>query len=359
MKTAHFNSLLRQIGAALLLLVVTATGAEAGPRNFVGYYPSWLSAETKPLAATSPVYSHVVIAFARPDFSWNGHSWNGTGLQFAQPPNVIRVQIRDLQTRGTHVLLAVGGATYLNWRALAAEKEKPGPITAALIRFVNDMGLDGIDVDYERDSTAPEAIAQYRAAIAALRKVANGKLLSLAAWSTGADCTAETGNAACGGKFSDAGGSAGRERLVFQDKHILGKIDLVNVMSYDAGFANFDPVRSWALYRGLFPADVTVNIGFENAPEGWGGATLVASDPAAICKSAQVAADQFGSAVGRPYSIPRSLQDGPLTSRPTSNAADGAMLWHIVKDQKLPRCGPRTAASPQDLEALARTLLGR
>jgi hypothetical protein len=202
-------------------------------------------------------------------------------------------------------------------------------------------------------------IAQYRAAIAVLRKVANGKLLSLAAWSTGADCTTATGSTACDGKLSEAGGSAGRERLAFQDKDSLGKIDLVNVMSYDAGFASFDPVTSWALYRELFPAGVTVNIGFEIAPEGWGGATLVGDDASARCKSARVVADQFGTPVSKPYSAQRGLQDGPLTPRPNSNARDGAMLWHIVKDQKLPRCGQRTVASPETLEALARTLLGR
>jgi len=96
MKSTRSNFLLAQICAALFLLVVAATGAEAAPRNFVGYYPSWLSGEVKPLAATNPAYSHVVIAFAKPDFSWNRRSWSGTGLQFAQPPNVIRAQIREL-----------------------------------------------------------------------------------------------------------------------------------------------------------------------------------------------------------------------------------------------------------------------
>lgn len=359
MKAAWSNFLLTQLRAVLLLLAATTTSAEAAPRNFVGYYPSWLSTEAKPLAATSPAYSHVVVAFARPDFSWNGRNWSGTGLQFAQPPNVVRAQIATLRSHGTRVLLAVGGATYLNWPALAAERGKPGAVTAALTHFVNDMGFDGLDVDYERDSIAPETIAEYRAAIAVLRKVADGKLLSLAAWSTGADCTTVTGGAACGGKLSEAGGSAGRERLVFQDKDILAKIDIANVMSYDGGFANYDPVTSWLLYRDLFPANVAVNMGFEIAPEGWGGATLVADDAAATCKSARVVADQFGKSVGKSYSIQRGLLDGPLTLRPNSNPTDGAMLWHIVKEQKLPRCGRRAVASPQALEEAARTLLGR
>jgi hypothetical protein len=348
----------RFLGAALLL-GMAITGAQAQPRQFVGYYPSWLSAKATPLAAAPSHYSHVLTAFARPDFSWNGQDWRGTGLQFSESPKAVRAEIAALRARGTVVLLAVGGATYLNWKPLAAEQEKPGVITAALLQFTRDMGIDGLDVDYERDGTSPHIIAQYRAAIAVLRKASSGKLLSLAAWSTGADCTAQTGAEGCGGKLSEAGGSAGRERLVFRDKNIRGKIDIVNVMSYDAGVAQYDPVTSWSLYRDLFPAQMSVNIGLEIAPEGWGGATLVKDDTTAQCASAMVVADQFGAPIHKSYSVERSLRDGPLTRRPNSNAQDGAMLWHIVKEQKIPFCGPRIAASPQVVEALARTLLDR
>ncbi len=353
------SRVLLRFGAALLLSLAAATSAEAERRNFVGYYPSWLSAEAKPLSAANPAYSHVVVAFARPDFSWDGKSWSGTGLQFAEPPDVIKTQIQALQAHGTRVLLAIGGATYLTWAPLAAERGKPGTITAALTRFVNAMGFDGLDVDYERDGATPPVVAQYRAAIAVLRQAARGKLLSLAAWSTGADCTPATGNAACGGQVSRAGGSAGRERLVFRDRYTASTIDLVNVMSYDAGVARYDPVKSWMLYRDLFPAHVAVNIGFEIAPEGWGGATLVQNDAAATCQSAKIAADQFGNPLHKSYALQRSLQDGPLTPRPNSNAADGAMLWHIVKDQTLPLCGHSTVLSSRALEAAAAVLLGR
>ena len=347
------------VGAALIAAIAMTASASAERRNFIGYYPSWLSVEAKPLAATSPAYSHVVVAFARPDFSWDGKSWSGTGLQFDVPPAVIKTQIHALQARGTRVLLAVGGATYLQWAPLAAEAGKAGAITAALTRFVEAMGFDGIDVDYERDGATPEVVGEYRAAIAALRQAANGKLLSLAAWSTGADCTPATDNTACGGQFTLAGGSAGRERLVLGDSETLSQIDVVNVMAYDAGVAQFDPVKAWKLYRALLPSRVTVNIGFEIAPEGWGGATLVQDDAAASCKSAKITQDQFGNQVHKSYSIQHGLLDGPLAPGPNSNAADGAMLWHIVKDQKLPRCGQRAVLSPQALEKAAAMLLGR
>ena len=350
---------LLQLSTLVVVFSAMASRGEAEQRDFVGYYPSWLAAEAKPLVVTSPLYSHVVVAFARPDFSWDGQSWSGTGLQFAAPPSVIKTEIRALRARGTRVLLAVGGATYLNWAPLAAERDKPGAITTALTRFVSAMGFDGIDVDYERDGATPEVVAQYGAAIAVLRQATKDKLLSLAAWSTGADCTSATGNATCGGQFSSAGGSAGRERLVFGDRETMGKIDLINVMSYDAGVAQYDPVKSWTLYRALFPARTTVNIGFEIAPEGWGGATLVQDDASASCPSAMIAQDQFGNPVRKAYALQRALQEGPLTSQANSNAQDGAMLWHIVKDQKLPLCGHRAVLSPRALEKAAAKLLRR
>lgn len=352
---------LGRLAAALLLTAVVVPPAGAAERrDLVGYYPTWLAASTHPLDATPKAYSHVLVAFAKPDFSFDGKSWNGTGVQFPGAPDEQRRQIKVLQARGIHVLLAVGGATYLNWAPLAAEADKPGPVTAALNNFVTAMGFDGLDVDYETEGAGPGQIAEYRAAIAALRRAAGpDKILSLAAWSTGADCTAETGTEPCGGKTSVWPGRAGRERLVFSDSATLGKIDMLNVMAYDAGTASFDAVRAFSLYRALAPAKIPVNIGFEIAPEGWGGATLVAKDGDAVCSSAMITADQFGDKVAKPYAVSRLLRDGPLRGRKNSNPRDGAMLWHITKSQNLPSCGHRLVVSPRELELTARVLLDR
>lgn len=329
-------------------------------RALVGYYPSWLAATTQPLTATSDAYTHVLIAFAKPDFAWDGSSWAGTGLQFAAAPDEVRQQIAALQARGIRVLLAVGGAKYLNWAPLAAEAGKAGAITAALQTFVADMGFDGLDVDFETDGAEPAQIQEYTAAIKALRNAAGPKkMLALAAWSTGADCTAATGSDACGGKISLWDGRAGRERLVFRDAAILHTINMISVMSYDAGYETFDAVRAWTLYRDLVPASITVNIGFEIAPEGWSGAKLVAADADATCTGSIILGDQFGDTVGKPYSVSRLLRDGPLTHRPNSNPRDGAMLWHITKVQAMPSCGNPVVVSPRELELTARVLLDR
>jgi hypothetical protein len=349
-----------RLAAALLCgMMLLPAHAEDNRRAFAGYYPSWSEA-TWHLEATPTAYTHVVVAFARPDFTWDGRTWKGTGLQFASAPGEIQRQIIALKQRHITVLLAVGGATYLDWAPLAAEAAKPGPVTAALAKFVTAMGFDGIEADYEPEGATPERVAEYRAGIRALRQATGpGKLLTLAAWPTGADCTAETGAAACGGKAAPAKGRNGRERLLFRDQALFAAIDMINVMSYDAGVEHFDPVKAWALYRDLVPSRVTVNVGFETAPESWGGARLVAGDAAALCPGSVTRSDQFGEAVNKPYAVSRILREGPLTARKNSNPQDGAMLWHMLKDQDLPLCGNAAAASPRDVQQTVRGLLDR
>ncbi len=359
MLTAFSNSriLTARYFAVLLIARALMSPATASERRaLVGYYPSWVATST--LTATSNAYTHVVVAFAKPDFAWDGTTWKGTGLQFVASPAEVRQQVAVLHTRGIRVLLAVGGATYLNWAPLAAEANRKGPITAALKTFIIKMGFDGIDVDYEPEGADPARISEYAAAIKALRAAAGpDKILALAAWSTGADCTAATGAGPCGGKISQESGSAGRERLLFRDRALLSKIAMINLMSYDVGTEHFDPVRAWTLYRDLVPATITVNIGFEVAPEDWGGATLVAKDSDAVCPSAITRGDQFGNPVNKPYSVSRLLRDGPF--RKNSNPHDGAMLWHILKTQAIPFCGKALAVSPRDFERTARALLDR
>ena len=357
-RACGFSSLRRAAAVLLLSTAIAPSAAAAERRALVGYYPSWFSATAAKLSATPASYTHVILAFAKPDFAWNGKDWSGTGLQFAGTPDEVRRQIAALKARGIKVVLAVGGATYLNWAPLAAEADHPGTIAADLQKFVADMGLDGFDVDYETDGTGAKQIAEYRAAIRALSNAAGpNHMLSLAAWSTGADCSKATGLAPCGGKTGVWDGRTGRERLVFADTSLFARLSMINVMSYDAGVDEFDPVEAWSLYRDLVPANITLNIGFEIAPEGWGPARLVADNAKAICPGAKIKADQFGNAVNKPYSVERALGDGPLSS--TKNRQDGAMLWHIVKNQHLPSCGYSLAVSPRELELTARVLLDR
>ena len=347
---------------AVLATVPPAFGAE---RMFVGYYPSWMDAANQTacaalskLACAPAAYSHIVIAFAQPDFSWDGENWTGTGLQFAATPEAVKRAIAMLHGRGVRVLLAVGGQKYVSWAPLAAEAQNGGPVTAALARILADLGFDGLDVDYEAPDDAP--VSQYADAVTALRRAAGpDKILSLAAWSTGADCTPATGLEPCGGKASKWPAPAGRERLLLHDRDMVRRINIINVMSYDGGTESYDPVTAYRLYRDLVPSRVVVNIGLETAPQGWGNATLVSKDNDADCPGAVIAADQFGGSVNRPYSVERLLDSGPLAPSRNANPHDGAMLWHLLKDQGLPLCGTKAAASPQEIATTAGVLLGR
>ncbi len=351
-------------------------------RVFVGYYPSWLDpvlgpgasgcttagdgANASGLAFVSEAYSHIVVAFADPSFSWNGDmtSWAGSGLHFHTSPTQVKRAIETLHARKLRVLLAVGGATYTNWTALAAEghSRTAGLMTKALAHMVDVFGFDGLDVDYEVEGVDAAAIQQYRDAIRtldrAVHRAGRTKLLTLAAWSTGADCTAATGLSDCRGETSSwPGAFAGRERLAFADPEIVRKLNMVNVMSYDAGYENYDAVKGWMLYRALLPKRIVVNIGFEIAPEGFGGGRLVAEDAQAQCPGSIVLADQFGEPVNRSYSVDRLIKAGPLSRPAHGNPQDGIMLWHILKDGNLPVCGSLSVVSPKGLEGKATAVL--
>jgi hypothetical protein len=355
------ESLQKAIWASLFFLLVLAAmafPAHARERFLVGYFPSWFEGDTANLAQISGGFTHVVISFADPNFRWDGKSWTGTGLQFSKPPLEVKAEIAGLKKRGIKVLLAVGGTSYLQWGPLAAEASKPGPITAALQRFLIDMAIDGIDVDYETDGSGPEQISEYRNDITALRRAAGAKILSLAAWSTGADCTQMTGAQECDG-YSAAGGRTGRERLLFSLPDITRKIDMVSIMSYDAGVTNYDPVTAYALYRALLPSRIPVHIGFEPAPEGWGDATLVRDPSAANCVGSQIQKNQFGVVTNKSYSVERLLKDGPFTNRPHSNPNDGAMLWHIFKSPPQPPCGTASSISSAEVVSTLQHLLSQ
>ena len=308
------------------------------------------------MARIPATYTHVVAAFAQPNFSYttagnfSANNWNGTGLNFNAGPKDIKRAIDVLHARGIKVVLAVGGATYNDWAALAAEGDAAGPITAALKNIMLDIGFDGLDVDYEVEGASAARIAEYKGAINAMRRavdLAGGqRLLTLAGWSIGADCTPETGSsaAACGGKTSYWGGTAGRERLLFSQPGMAQKIDMVSVMAYDARYEHFDGPKAWALYRDLFPSTTIVNLGLETSPEGWAGGLLVINDADAQCEGSKILQDQFSNPVALPYSVERYAKT-PTVQRPTSNPRDGAMLWQIMKTATA-ACGTSSAASP-------------
>lgn len=337
-------------------------GAYANPSAaaYSGYYPSWRDNwfdstgdsleqvyQESQMAKIPANYNHVIVAFATPNFFFNGlaaNNWGGTGLFFCALPKDIKAAIDVLHIRKIKVILAVGGATYNDWDGLAAEGAAGGGArTDALTQFMTELGFDGLDVDYEADAN----IDRYANASKALRKAVDnaggGRILTLAGWSTGADCVAATASDRdCKGRLSYWGGNAGRERLLAKK---FSNFDIVNVMAYDAGSEHYDGITAWKDYRRLFPSKTIVSIGLEPAPEGWGGGMLVLENADAQCAGSVILQSQYGATINKPYSVSRYTRAVKKADMKNSNPRDGAMLWHILKTAS-GNCGNALLASP-------------
>lgn len=361
--------------------------ADQTKRVFTGYYPSWsdnwftafnedgtaksldqVYTESK-LAKVPAQFTHVQLSFADPNFSWNGmtaNNWSGTGINFNGTPKDIKAAIQVLHARNIKVILAVGGANYNNWAGLVNEAGVAnGPIKTALKNFMLDLGVDGLDVDYEVGGADDANVTAYAKAIQTMREAVDaaggGRILTLAGWSTGADCTAATSSdAGCAGKVSYWTGSAARERLTFKKtvpgttKTIASLLNVVSVMSYDAQTLHYDPVVAYDQYRSLLPASTIVSIGLETAVEGWAGGQLVINNADAVCSGSTISADQYGNANPGTYSVER-FANKMLTAN--TNSRDGLMLWHILKADSA-ACGSGTTAKPAGIVAKVSATFG-
>ncbi|MFA6033932.1 MAG: glycosyl hydrolase family 18 protein, partial [Myxococcota bacterium] len=362
-------------------------GQHIGDRHFNGYFPSWSENwfddqtwngilytdqeifEKSKMASLPDCYTHVTISFVRPDVSFDAPTptdeagsfdVSKTGLQFSATMRGTKAAVRVAHNRGMKVILAVGGASYSTgqmWAGLTGEAGKSmdeSPYKRSLKNLVDYLGADGLDVDYEIEAApGSQAAGDYARAIIAMREAVDAaaggeRLLTLAGWSTGADCTyqqftsPDPGVKAGCSAASYWGGSAGRERDVLQRSidslgtgavfpgrdQIADLIDEISIMSYDAGCQHYDPVKAFSLYRAIFP-EGHLNAGFETAPESWGGAVLVCSNSEAgpSITGTWIALDQESLNGEQPYSVERTL-----TFVRDAHALGGAMIWTVLKE---------------------------
>jgi outer membrane biosynthesis protein TonB len=371
----------------------TPVSGNTNGRHLVGYFGSWeeayfnyagwsgtpmtdaqLLAASKLAQTSNTPYTDVCLAFAQPNFSWSGltaNSWSGTGLGFSATPKDIVQSIRLVHNAGKKVILSVGGATYPNWTALAGEAGKSmgaatAPTKTALAQFLVDLNVDGLDVDYEIDGADATNVAQYAHATQAMREAVDAATaidhrsrgLTLAAWSTGADYTAQAPNPSNPSQVSYWGGSAGRERQMLTSKVTAGAytgqqvatlVNVLSVMSYDAGCQHYDPVVAYDQYRALMPAQAAVCLGLEIPQESWGGATLVINNSEASATGTVVVQDQYNRTVNAPYSVER---DARHVAASTVDPADGLMVWEMLKTTS------PTDANPTSIGNLAVSLFG-
>ena len=377
------------------------TGVSA--RKLIGYFPSWsdpyyyyagysgtpmtdaqLLAASKLAATSQTPYTDICLAFAQPNFSWSGiaaNNWTGTGIQFSSAPADVTQAIRILHQKGQRVLLSVGGATYNSWSGLATEAGKTAgastaPIRDALSRIMVDLKLDGLDVDFEVNGADAVNVSSYAQAIQAMREAIDqanksdgrSRQLALAAWSTGADYTAQVPNPSAPTQISYWGGSAARERLTFTKtiasgayagRQIGSLLDIVSVMAYDAGYQHYDPLVAYDQYRKLVPSTTVVTIGLEIPPEAWGGAILVVNNADAYQAGTVIQLDQYGKVLNAPYSVERSAR---YVMSNSVNAQDGLMVWNLLLTNPVALTGPTGArvnsAVPSTIGSTAVTLFG-
>jgi len=174
----------------------------------------------------------------------------------------------------------------------------------AVAAFVNDFGLDGVDIDYEPSNanctsngqtvSCPSSDTEYVSVVSNMRAaMPRPKWLSIAAWSVGAYGENQWANALPAGSAY-----MGIAIAVFKNSSASVALDLVNVMSYDASSA-YDPRQALAAYQYYFKGRIAM--GIEVPPEAWGGHVYTISE-----------IDSLADAVS------------------SSNAA-GLMLWSIQK----------------------------
>ena len=268
-------------------------------REYVGYFQTWsmnwASDPAKTSLANLPAYfTQVVLSFMKPDATYSGGlTLANTGIQFSSDAQVIKDAIKLLKQRNpnTKVLVAVGGATYTNFGSLNMN---------AIVKFVNEFGLDGVDIDFEPSNPSCQVSATavscttddlFTSVVRQMREaLPRPKLLTCAVFSVGAYGLGEWANAQPPSQYTGVS--------INMLNAVGSQLDQLNVMSYDAG-TTYNPVEALEAYSYYFSGPVT--LGVEVPPEAWGGSVLTLEDL------------------------------NQLTSAVVSRGTAGMMLWSIQK----------------------------
>lgn len=227
--------------------------------HVAGWYQSWsdrwTGANTDELAKVDPKYTYINLSFVTPNcmYTKGQKSWVGTGLEFTDSFLAITGAISLLHIQGAKVLLSVGGAAYGNWKDFDFR-------LAALLALVEDLGCDGIEIDYEGDNAKATELES-------IFKTCSRIPDKLEVWLAGFSVGAYQNNEPPQSKFT------GLSIPAVQRYAYL--IDGINIMSYDAG-PSFDPIQSYKAYRAIFKGPI--NIGMEVPPEAWGGHVLTTDE---------------------------------------------------------------------------------
>lgn len=122
----------------------TSPPARAKPL-LVGYWHNWKGKETEyiRLRGVSPLYNQVVVAFALPSPKGGG------AMVFAptkQSPEEFRRDVALLRSRGTRVLLSIGGG---NHPIVLRSRSQANTFAASLAGIIKQYGFNGLDINLE------------------------------------------------------------------------------------------------------------------------------------------------------------------------------------------------------------------
>lgn len=170
----------------------------------------------------------------------------------------------------------------------------------AIVKFVNEFGLDGVDIDFEPSNPSCQVSATavscttddlFTSVVRQMREaLPRPKLLTCAVFSVGAYGLGEWANAQPPSQYTGVS--------INMLNAVGSQLDQLNVMSYDAG-TTYNPVEALEAYSYYFSGPVT--LGVEVPPEAWGGSVLTLEDL------------------------------NQLTSAVVSRGTAGMMLWSIQK----------------------------
>lgn len=240
--------------------------------GIAGYFPTWGGNLSIDLEKIPKYVTTILFAFAKPSLTYTSGSFSNTGLEFSITFNEVKALISSNRKSNPQrkYLISFGGATY-PWS---------GPNYSAMVKLSDDLGVDGIDIDYESSSSCTDIDTtsvtcntdeEIIGIITSLNKEIqsqNSNLVLTAAPFSVAACG--TNNFPANICFSE-GFSAFTAQWVNPLKAVGNLLESIFIMTYDAGLT-FDPNYAFDAYKSIYNGNIYT--GLEVPPEGWGNHVL-------------------------------------------------------------------------------------
>lgn len=257
----------------------------------VGYMPSWSGSVS---AIQYSKLTHINYAFLLP---------TGTGgLQPIENPSKLQSLVSMAHSNGVKVLIAVGGwnnGDDSGFESLAGNSSYRNAFVTNILNFVNQYGLDGVDIDWEypdQGASANNFVALMTQLSSALH--AQGKLLTAAVVGTGGESILSS---------------------------VFSQVDFLNLMAYD--FNSYDhstynyASQSLAYWKGkgLPAAKAILGVPFYGRPSWESFATLIG-------RGASPYADTYNGVGYNGITTIKSKTDLAYTQ------GGGIMMWELSQD---------------------------